>query len=99
MIKVIAGYRLRAGADIRPILLKLRSYALTCPGFVAAENLINEKDFSIVTMISTWETVENWEMWERSEIHHELHKQAEDLLVDEPRVSIYRIIPTVGWPR
>jgi heme-degrading monooxygenase HmoA len=99
MIKVFEGYKLKAGADIRPVLLKLRSYALTCPGFVGAENLVSEKDSSIVTMISMWEEVENWRMWERSEISHELHRQAEDLLVEEPRVTAYRIIPTVGWPR
>jgi heme-degrading monooxygenase HmoA len=99
MIKVFAGYKLRAGADIRPILVKLRSHALTYPGFVGAENLISEKDSSIVTMISIWEEVENWRMWERSEISQELRRQAEELLVEEPRVTIYRIIPTVGWPR
>jgi antibiotic biosynthesis monooxygenase (ABM) superfamily enzyme len=97
VIKVFAGYKLKAGADIRPILLKLRSYAMTYPGFVGAENLTSAKDSSIVAMLCTWEKVEDWEIWERSEIRQELLRQAAKLLEEEPRVTIYRIIPTSRW--
>ena len=44
MIKVIVGYRVKAGKDIRPLLLKLRMNAMQYPGFVGAENLTHRRD-------------------------------------------------------
>jgi len=97
MIKVLIGYKLKSGVDIQPILLKLRSYAMTYPGFVGAENLLSEQDISIVATVSTWEKVENWRVWEGSKISQEILREAEALLVEEPRVTIYRIMPTARW--
>jgi hypothetical protein len=57
MTKAIAGYKVYTGADIEPILLKLRSHAMTYPGFIGAENLQNAKDDFIVAMINTWDRV------------------------------------------
>jgi len=97
MIKVIIGYKLREGANIQPILLKLRSHAMTYSGFVGAENLLSEQDVSIAAIITTWEGVEDWRLWEGSKISQEILREAEALLVEEPRVTIYRIMPTVRW--
>jgi len=97
MIKVITGYKLKEGADIQPILLKLRSHAMTYRGFVGGENLLNDKDVSIVAIISTWENVEDWQAWESSTARQEILQEAAPLLEEELRVAIYRIIPTVRW--
>ena len=97
MIKVISGYKLKEGADIQPVLLKLRSHAMTYRGFVGAENLINAKDISIVAIISTWEDVENWQAWETSTARREILREAEPLLEEELRITIYKIMPTVRW--
>ncbi len=43
MIKVIVGYELKEEANIQHILLKLRSYALTFPGFISAEHIRSVK--------------------------------------------------------
>jgi heme-degrading monooxygenase HmoA len=95
MIKVITGYKVRKGDDIRPILPKLGSHAIQYPGFMGAENLLSEKDSSIIVMVSTWETAEDWRVWERSTIGQDLLRQVETFLVEEPRVTIYRVIPRV----
>jgi len=97
MVKVITGYKLKKDADIQPILLKLRSHAMTYPGYVSTENLLSEQDISIVAMMSTWEEVEDWRSWEGSKISQEILREAGALLAEEPRVTIYRIIPTVRW--
>ncbi len=97
MIKVIIGCKLKEGADIQPILLKLRSHAMQYPGYVSAENLLGEKDSSIVILISTWEKAEDWRLWEKSKIRAELYQQAETLLEEEPKVTIYRIVPVQRW--
>lgn len=97
MIKVIVGCKVRKGEDIQPILQKFRSHAITYPGFVGAENLVNEKDSSIIAVISTWEKAEDWRIWEKSAIRQELLRQIRTLLEEEPKVTVYRIMPTVRW--
>jgi heme-degrading monooxygenase HmoA len=97
MVKVIIGYKLKPGADILPMLVKLRSHAMNSPGFVGAENLMNNKDVSIVAIITTWEDVEYFRDWEKSRARLAIIKEFRDLLAEEPKVTIYRVIPTKKW--
>jgi len=97
MVKVIIGYKLKQGADIQPILLRLRSYAATFPGFVGAENLRSKLDSSIVAMQSNWLELKDWQTWESSKIRQQIVKDAQSLLEDEPRVTVYTVMPTSGW--
>ena len=97
MIKGIVGCKVRKDKDIQPMLLKLRSHAIQYPGFKSVENLVNEKNISIVAMVSTWETLECWRLWEESKITQGLLREAETLLMEEPRVTTYRMIPPQMW--
>lgn len=97
MIKVIIEYILKNSADIQPILRKLRSHAMTFPGFISAENLRNEKDGSIVVMIQTWEIIENWRAWEPSKIRQSILQEAKPLLAEDLRTTVYRVMPATGW--
>jgi heme-degrading monooxygenase HmoA len=97
MIKVITGYKVKAGADIQPMLMKLRSYAMTSPGFVSAENLLRTQDGSIIAMVSTWEKIEDWKMWEKTKIRKQILQEARKFLVGEPRVTMYKVMPTTRW--
>jgi antibiotic biosynthesis monooxygenase (ABM) superfamily enzyme len=97
VIKVINGYKLKQGADLQPVLLKLREHAMSYPGYVGAENLVSDKDPSIVAIITTWDNVEQWRDWQGSRMRGEIMKEAEPLLEEELRVSVYRVIPTVRW--
>ena len=97
MIKVINGYKLKRGADLQPVLLKLREHAMSFPGYLGADNLVNDKDSSIVAIITTWESVEQWRDWQESRRRGEIMKEAEPLLEEELRVSIYRVLSTARW--
>ena len=97
MIKVITGYRVRGGADIKPLLLRLRMDAMQFPGFVGAEDLTHRKDSSLILVISTWDRAENWEAWEKSKVREDLIKEIEPLVEDQTRVEMYDIIPTTKW--
>jgi heme-degrading monooxygenase HmoA len=97
VIKVINGYKLKSGADLQPVLLKLREHAMSYPGYLGADNLVNDKDPSIVAIITSWDSVEQWRDWQESKIRGEIMKEAEPLLEEELRVSIYRVIPTGRW--
>ena len=97
MVKVIVGYKVKKGADIQPILLKLRSHAMQYPGFVGAENFVSGKVGPIIMVIYTWQSTNDWKEWEKSRIRQELLKEAKTLLEDEPKVTIYTVAPTVRW--
>ena len=97
MIKVINGYKLKQGADLQSLLLKLREHAMSYPGYVGAENLVNDRDATIVAIITTWDSVEQWRDWQDSKMRAEIMKEAEGLLEEELRVSVYRVIPTARW--
>jgi len=97
MIKVIVGYELKEGADIQPILVKLRSYALTFPGFISAEHVRSVHNPAIVALFYNWDRLEAWEAWQSSKISRQLLKEAEEHLVSEPRITAYTLLPTSAW--
>jgi heme-degrading monooxygenase HmoA len=97
MIKGIVGCKVRKDRDLEPILFKLKSHATQYQGFKGMENLVSEENASVVAMVSTWESLEDWKTWSQSRVTQELLRQAETLLREEPRVTTYRILPAVMW--
>lgn len=97
MIKGIIGYKVLSYKDVEPILMQLRSHAIQYPGFVSAENLVSEEDFSVVMMISTWETIENWRTWVESRRTQDLFRQAKTVVMESARITAYRTLPTSEW--
>ena len=97
MIKVIEGYELKQGADIQPVFLKLRSYAMTFPGFISAEHIKSMKGSPISALLYNWKGLENWDAWESSKLRQQILQEAEALLVSEPRITIYEVVPTSAW--
>jgi heme-degrading monooxygenase HmoA len=98
MIKGIVGCKVRKDRDLEPILFKLKSHATQYQGFKGTENLVSEENASVVAMVSTWESLEDWRSWAQSTITQELLRQAKTLLTEEPRVTTYRMMtPAVIW--
>lgn len=67
------------------------------PGYVGAENLVSDEDFSVVVMTSTWNTIENWKMWVESGVTQDLLGQARAVVSGAARITAYRIMPTTEW--
>jgi heme oxygenase (mycobilin-producing) len=97
MIKGIVGYKVLRYKDLEPILMKLRSHAMQYPGFLGAENLISEEDLSVVMMITSWQTMENWKSWTQSKVTQDLLEQAKAVVIGVARLTAYRTMPTVEW--
>ena len=97
MIKVIEGYELKKGADIQPVFLKLRSCAMTFPGFMSVEHIRSVKGSSIAALLYNWTRVADWNAWEGSKLRQQILQEAEALWVSKPRVTIYEVIPTSAW--
>ena len=99
MIKVIEGYELKKDADMQPLFRKLRSCAMTFPGFVSAEHIRSVKCSPIAALLYNWARPEDWDIWESSKLRQQLLNEAEALWVSEPRVTVYEVIPTSAWTR
>jgi antibiotic biosynthesis monooxygenase (ABM) superfamily enzyme len=97
MVKVIEGYELKSGADIQPLFLKLRSHAMSFPGFISAEHIRSVKGKTISALLYDWAQLENWGIWENSKLRKQLLDEAEALLVSKPRITIYEVVPTSAW--
>jgi heme-degrading monooxygenase HmoA len=98
MIKGIVGCKVRNDTDLEPTLLKLKSHAAQYQGFKSMENLVSADNASVVAMVGTWDSLEDWKSWAQSTITQELLRQAEALLVEEPRFTTYRMMmPAPIW--
>ena len=97
MIRALVGYKVKSGVDILPVLIQIRSSQMSFPGFISSENLQNKTENSTIFTMSTWEKVSDWKAWETSKIRQSIITQLEGLLLDTPKVTIYGIMPTVGW--
>ncbi len=97
MIKVVEGYELKKGADIQPLFLKLRSYAMTFPGFISGEHIRAVRGAPIAALLYNWQRLENWEAWETSKLRQQLLQEAQALSVSEPRITVYEVVPTSAW--
>jgi antibiotic biosynthesis monooxygenase (ABM) superfamily enzyme len=97
MIKVIEGYELKRSADIQPLFLKLRSNAMTFPGFISAEHIRSVKGSYISALLYDWAKLEDWAIWESSKLRNQLLHEAEALFVSKARITIYEVVPTSAW--
>ena len=94
MIKVIVERHVKEGKSLSPLLWELRAAAMHYPGYVTGETLVNTEDDSIITVISTWRSLEDWKAWEASETRARLCQQIRTLLVEEPKSTTYKIMAT-----
>jgi heme-degrading monooxygenase HmoA len=97
MVKGIIGYKVGSYKDIEGRLMKLRSHAMQYPGFVSAENLVSDVDSTVVIMISTWQSTDNWKAWLKSRITQDLIRPDNELSKDKARTTVYRVIPASDW--
>ena len=94
MIKVIIERHVKEGQNLAPMLRELRAAAMRIPGYITGETLVSTEDESLITTISTWRSLDDWQRWEESEMRNELYKLVALLLVEEPEIRTYQIMAT-----
>lgn len=76
-------------ADLKPYLIKLRSLAMTQPAYISGETLVNYDNPGDYLVISSWQTVEDWNRWLENEARLEVQKKIDELLGCESMYQIY----------
>ncbi len=106
MIRVIVERHLKDGHDIGRLLLDLHSIAFLQKGHISNETLMNVRNNNIVTIVSTWQNLEDWDVWESSKERAKILDEIEPMLAGETQVKIYEIVSPsdfdyfvdpVGW--
>jgi len=96
MVRILIERHLKAGkrGELIHLLKELRTSAIYQPGYVSGETLSSLEDASIISVLSTWQSLEDWKTWEESEPRLKLEQQIEPLLIETPKVSIYQVMAT-----
>ena len=96
MVRIIIERHLKAGmrGEFIDLLNKLRAAAIHQPGYVSGETLASIEDAFIISVLSTWRSLEDWKRWEESEQRVRLEQQIEPLLLEIPKVRVYQVVAT-----
>lgn len=76
-------------AGLVELIQKLRSLAVTQPGYISGETLRSVSDPLAFMVISTWETVEDWEAWKSSRERSEVQGRIDEMLGQETVYDAY----------
>jgi heme-degrading monooxygenase HmoA len=79
--------------DTLALLNEVRSQALKQPGYISGETLVNHYDASHVTVVSTWQTIEDWIRWQESDERAMQEDQLESLQKEPAKFEIYDFGP------
>jgi pentatricopeptide repeat protein len=71
------------------LLKDIRSQALKQPGYISGETLINHYDPCNITVVSTWQTIDDWIRWEESDERSAKENQLEGLQEGPADFEIY----------
>jgi len=94
MVRIIIERHLKAGkqGELIHLLKELRTAAIHQPGYISGETLANIEDTFIISVLSTWRSLEDWKRWEESEQRIKLEQQIEPLLLEMPKVRVYQVM-------
>ena len=92
MIKVIVEREVKNWQDIGRLLHNLHMIAFLRKGHISNETLINVRNNRIISVVSIWQSLEDWNAWESSKERAEILGQIEPLLAKKTQVKIYEII-------
>ena len=81
-IKVIIERRIVPGNEtiLSDLLIKLRSKAMHCKGYISGETLRSLDDPFEYLVISTWNSLDHWKIWEENKERQQIQKQIDNLL-------------------
>ena len=71
------------------LLNKIRHDAMNQPGYISGETWINHYDPCRMTVVSTWQTVEDWIRWEESDERSANEEKLESLMEKRTKFEVY----------
>ena len=89
--KVIITRKVTKGRqkDLLPLLLDLRTKAMTQNGYISGETLKGISDPDEFMVISTWKSFEDWKAWEDNPERREIQVKIDDLVEEKTIARAY----------
>jgi heme oxygenase (mycobilin-producing) len=81
-------------ANLAPLIIEIRSLATIQPGYITGRTLRCLDCPGEYLVISTWNGLDDWNRWLKSEQRMALQKQVDDLLGEKTQYRVYE--PLVG---
>lgn len=72
-----------------PLLIQLRSMAEKMPGYIKGETLVNMDDSTKTVVVSSWESLENWEEWLNSHTRRTIQQEIDRILTEPTYYQVY----------
>ena len=94
MIRVIIRRQVKDTEKVPVLLRELRMQALGFPGYVSGETLVGAENSSIITVISNWRSLADWNRFEASEQRNKILKRIERFLVGPTLIDSYELLST-----
>lgn len=90
-VKIIIKRKVPKGKEgqLLPLLLELRSGAISQPGYVSGETLRNMNDPEDYVVISTWQSADDWNAWEKNKKRMQVIEKIDSLLGEKSSYGIY----------
>ena len=76
-------------AELLPLLIQMRALATAQPGYISGETLRNVENSEDYLVISTWQSVDNWNAWLASKQRAEIQEKIDTMLRQKTEYSIY----------
>ena len=76
--------------QVMPLFQHLRSLAMDQPGYISGETLHSVDSPGEIVVISTWQTVEEWQKWVANEERLKIQDQIDMLLGKNTRYEVYQ---------
>ena len=76
-------------AELLPLLIQLRSLATAQPGYITGETLRNMDNPEEYLVISTWQSLDNWNAWASSKQRGDIQEKVDALLGTESEYDTY----------
>jgi len=89
MVRVIVEHKARDTEKLIDVIRELRNEAMKQRGFITGETLVNTDDPANVLVISTWQSLEDWNTWDKSDLRLKITERVNQLLVKPYTVKIY----------
>ena len=92
-IKILIKRHFQEGSTQQAFALikNFRQDAMNRSGYIAGETWINHYDPCQITVVSTWQTVEDWIQWEESDERVSHEEKLKDILIAPAQFEIYDV--------
>jgi heme oxygenase (mycobilin-producing) len=90
-IRVLIEREIKAGSELKlnQLLLQLRAKAMQAKGYISGETLRSIDNPNRFLVISTWNSLADWELWDKDVERQKIQDQINALLRHPPTDSVY----------